>query len=648
MQEIVGRMTNTLRHRGPDDEGLWSDRDAGVTLGFRRLSIIDLSPAGHQPMISHTGRYVVVFNGEVYNFERIRAELRREGRAPEFRGHSDTEVMLAAIEAWGLEEAVKRFIGMFAFALWDRQLRQLHLVRDRIGVKPLHYGTAGGAIVFGSELKALRAHPSFDREIDRDSMALLLRYNYIPAPRTIYRAAKKLPPGTIVTINSRDRLQMGDPVPYWSARTAAEQGVKDPFQGSPAEAVEQLHELLRDAVGLRMIADVPLGVFLSGGIDSSVVVALMQAQSARRVKTFTIGFGEDGYNEAVHAKEVARHLGTEHTEMYVSPSEALAVIPKLPELYDEPFSDSSQIPTHLVSMLARRQVTVALSGDGGDELFAGYTRYLIGSRAWKSVAWLPGPIRQTAAALIDAVPPRAWDQIGRLAGKGLPMRLRHPNPGSAAIKFARMLRSRRPEAMYDTLTSHWSNPNDVVIGSRRAETTLSDPSQWATLENFTQSMMYLDLVTYLPDDILVKVDRASMGVSLEAREPLLDHRLVEFAWRLPLSLKMRDGQSKWALRQVLHKYVPREMVDRPKMGFGVPIGSWLRGPLREWAEELLDERRLRQEGFFDPAPIRQKWREHLESRHDWQYYLWDVLMFQAWLEHESETSSAMSAVAQLA
>ncbi len=646
--ELAGRMADALHHRGPDDHGSWCDPSSGIVLGFRRLSIIDLSPAGHQPMVSASGRFVIIYNGEIYNFAAIRAELESYGLAPNFRGHSDTEVALAAFEAWGVEAAVRRFIGMFAIALWDRDERRLHLIRDRVGVKPLYYGFANGAFVFGSELKALRAHGAFDHEIDRESLALFLRYSYIPAPRTIYRSAAKLLPGTILTVSLGDRINVGPAVPYWSARAVAETGTTAPFTGSPQEAIEELHQILRDAVRLRMIADVPLGVFLSGGIDSSTVVSLMQAQSSRPVKTFTIGFKEPQYNEAEQAKAVACHLGTEHTELYVLPDEAMAVIPKLPSLYDEPFSDSSQIPTHLVSMLARRHVTVALSGDGGDELFGGYTRYVIGDRAWAYAGAVPRPLRRLTAALMEAIPPRGWESVGWFANKALPMRLRHPNPANAAGKLARIIRCQRPEEMYRELFSHWPEPDSVVVGAHEPKTILTDSAQWPAFSKFTHSMMYLDLVTYLADDILVKVDRASMGVSLEAREPLLDHRLVEFAWRLPLSLKVRNGNSKWILRQILYRYVPQELVERPKMGFGIPIDHWLRGPLRQWAEELLDEHRLRLEGFFDPLPIRQKWDEHLSGRNNWQYYLWDILMFQAWLEHERRYGATFVAMAEFA
>lgn len=633
LRVTVLRMADTLRLRGPDDGGAWVDADAGIALGHRRLSIIDLSLEGHQPMHSFCGRYVIAFNGEIYNHRDIRHELEQESQrhAIPWRGHSDTEVALAAISRWGIEAAVRRFVGMFAFALWDRTERVLYLVRDRLGEKPLYYGRMGRSILFGSELKALRAHPDFKGEINRDALALYLRHNCIPAPYSIYRGIYKLPPGTMLAVSDRDAPFPG-PVQYWSAREAAEHGLAAPFTGSTEEAIAALDGLLRDAVGLQMVADVPLGVFLSGGIDSSTVVALMQAQSDRPVKTFTIGFNETGYNEAEHAKAVARHLGTEHTEFYVTPEEAMAVIPRLPALYDEPFADSSQIPTFLVSEMARRSVTVSLSGDGGDELFAGYNRYFWGRSIWKRVGWMPQPLRVAAAAALTAVSPQRWDRVFAAAKSLLPSKLKQSTPGDKLHKLAEVLAVDSPEAMYRGLASHWKDPASVVLGASEPPTALTDRRLWSDLPDFTQRMMYLDTVTYLPDDILVKVDRASMGVSLEARIPFLDHRVVEFAWRLPLSMKVRDGQGKWLLRQVLYQYVPKELIERPKAGFGVPIDAWLRGPLRDWAEDLLGARRLAEERFFDPVPIRDKWNEHLSGARNWQYYLWDVLMFQAWLD----------------
>ncbi|HEX6039715.1 asparagine synthase (glutamine-hydrolyzing) [Longimicrobium sp.] len=636
LASTVRAMAGSLRHRGPDDAGEWVDAPAGVALGFRRLSIIDLSPAGHQPMVSASGRYVITFNGEAYNFEAVRRELAGAGLAPAFRGHSDTEVVLAAVEAWGLEAAVRRFVGMFAFALWDRRERRLHLVRDRLGVKPLYYGRMGSAFLWGSELKSLRRHPAFDAEVDRSSIADLLRVAYVPAPHTIYAGVHKLLPGTILTLDAETGRT--ETRAYWTARGAAEAGLADPFRGTEAEAVDALDALLRDAVGLRMVADVPLGVFLSGGIDSSVVVAQMQAQSTRPVKTFSIGFREEAYDEAAHAREVARHLGTDHTELYATPEEAQAVIPLLPSLYDEPFADSSQIPTYLVCSLARQHVTVALSGDGGDELFAGYNRYFWGRGVWDRVGGVPRPLRRAAAAGMRALSPGAWDRVFGALGPVLPGAMRQRMPGDRLHKLAGVLGVGGPDEMYRRLVAVWNESGGVVRGADVHSPAYEEDGRAAPLDDFTLRMMQRDLVSYLPDDILVKVDRASMGVSLEAREPLLDHRLVEFAWRLPLSMKMEGVRGKKVLREVLYRYVPREMVERPKMGFGIPIHAWLRGPLRPWAEELLDEGRLRNEGFFDAARVRAVWRDHLSGRRNRQYQLWGVLMFQAW--HQAQRAPA--------
>jgi asparagine synthase (glutamine-hydrolysing) len=627
LEAIVTGMSDTMRHRGPDDSGTWVDAEAGAALGFRRLAIIDLSPAGHQPMVSASGRYVIVFNGEIYNFGALREEL--EGLGHSFRGRSDTEVMLASFTQWGIEAATRRFVGMFGFALWDREERRLYLVRDRLGIKPIYYGWADKAFLFGSELKALRAHPAFESKIDRGALVLLLRHNYIPAPYSIYRGIYKLSAGAILSIGAGENSPTI--TPYWSAREITAQGTANPFTGTAEEAADELDVLLRDAISLRMVADVPLGAFLSGGIDSSTVVALMQAQSTRPVRTFSIGFHEAAYNEAGYAKSVAQHLGTDHTELYVTPEEAMAVIPRLPVLYDEPFADSSQIPTFLVSELARRHVTVSLSGDGGDELFTGYDRYAIGRAIWGKIGWMPRPMRELASAGLTALPASAWDRMLKPLGPILPREARM-RTGERVYRLAEMLRVGDPQAMYLSLISHQQQPAALVVRGVEPPVIANDFARWSHLPEFTQQMMYLDLVTYLPGDILTKVDRASMGVSLEARVPLLDHRVVEFAWRLPLSMKVRDGKSKWLLRQVLYRYVPREMIERPKMGFGVPIASWLRGPLRDWAEALLDETRLQQEGYLNPEPIRKMWREHLTESRNEEYRLWDVLMFQAWLE----------------
>ncbi len=632
-RNIVTSMAEKIRHRGPDDGGVWLDEKVGVALGHRRLSIIDLSPEGHQPMLSASSRLVLVFNGEIYNFPEIKNELEKEGHAPNWRGHSDTEVLLAAIDAWGVETALKKCVGMFAFALWDKQERVLTLARDRMGEKPLYYGWQNNVFLFGSELKALKAHPAFQGEIDRDVLSLFMRHNYIPAPWSVYKNIKKLLPGTVITIPMESdhfkSKRLPDPESYWSLKKVAESGVADPFLGTEQQAIQQLDTLLKQSVAGQMLADVPLGAFLSGGYDSSLVVALMQAQSDKRVKTFSIGFNEKDYNEAQHAKAVATHLGTEHTELYVTSEDAMAVIPKLPTLYDEPFSDSSQIPTFLVSQMARQHVTVSLSGDGGDELFGGYNRYFLGTDIWKRLRPFPGWSRQLAANFILSVSPSGWDKLSSLFGRILPAEIRAGRAGDKLHKLASIFSSTGQDDLYLKLLSHWEESESVVINSKEPESIVSQSLQ---LEDFIHRMMCIDSTNYLPDDILTKVDRAAMGVGLETRIPLLDHRVVEYAWQLPLSMKVCDGNGKWILRQVLYNYVPPSLLDRPKMGFGVPIDAWLRGPLREWAEELLSENRLKNEGFFNPALIREKWDEHLSGKRNWQYHLWDVLMFQQWLE----------------
>ena len=645
-------MTDALVHRGPDDSGTWVDAELGVGLGHRRLSILDLSPQGHQPMVSGSGRYVIAFNGEVYNHRALRKELEGSLSVPaaaanheaavSWRGHSDTEVMLAAFERWGVEAALDRFNGMFAFAMWDRRERVLHLARDRLGEKPLYFGWMGDTFLFGSELKALKAHPAWRGEIDRNALALFVRHNHIPAPYSIYRGIQKLLPAHLLSIPLGDGKRETPPSrSYWSAKVIAEAGDRHPFPGTEADAVEALDGMLRDAVALRMEADVPLGAFLSGGVDSSAVVALMQAQSSRSVQTFSIGFFEAGYNEAPHAHAVAKHLGTDHTELYVSAAEAMAAIPRLCEIYDEPFADSSQIPTFLVSRMTRQHVTVALSGDGGDELFGGYNRYFWGRDIWRSIGWMPMSARVAIARGLTAVAPRVWDKILTAVSPVLPSRLQASLPADKLQKLAAILACSSPEEMYTRLISQ-GEPG-VVSGASEPPTALTDRAQWADLADFTQRMMFLDLVSYLPDCILAKVDRASMAVSLETRVPLLDHRVVEFAWTLPLAMKVRNGQGKWPLRQVLYKYVPRELIERPKMGFGVPIDVWLRGPLRDWAESLLCESRLREENYFDPGPIRKKWAEHVSGKRNWQYPLWGVLMFQAWLEQENQNKNEFTA-----
>jgi len=633
VQSTLEQMNRSIRHRGPDRSDTWMDADARVAFAHNRLSIVDLSAAGNQPMESYGGRFVIVYNGEIYNHMAIRGELAAAGAGHKWVGHSDTETLLAAIEQWGVRGAVERSTGMFAFALWDRSERTLFLARDRLGEKPLYYGrqSEGGPFLFGSELKALAQHPQFDDDVDRQALTLLLRYGYVPSPHSIYRGISKLPPGTLLTLRSGSGESVLER--YWSGAAVAEAGAANPLKLGDIEAVDRLERELERAISGQMIADVPLGAFLSGGIDSSTVVALMQKLSPRPVKTFTIGFEEKGYNEAEHAKAVARHLGTDHTELYVTPSEARSVIPALPEMYDEPFADPSQIPTHLVSALARREVTVALSGDGGDELFGGYTRYTQTTDIWRRIGGVPRPLRSAAARAVVAVPRSAWTRLGDTAGGMLSNPVWLERLGDKAHKGAPLLESGSIAELYGGMISLWRNPSDLVLGAAEPPSQATGLAEPMRSLGDLERMMALDLVGYLPDDILVKVDRAAMSVSLETRVPFLDHQVVEFAFRLPRDQKIRRGESKWILRQLLYRHVPKELIERPKMGFGVPIGAWLRGPLREWAEDLLDEARLRDEGYFRPEPIREMWRTHLGGANE-QYRLWTVLTFQNWLRQQ--------------
>jgi asparagine synthase (glutamine-hydrolysing) len=627
--EILSRMADSLAHRGPDDSGTFHDGASGVGFAFRRLAILDLSPQGHQPMRSASGRYVIVFNGEVYNCEEIRAEI----GAHSWRGHADTEVMLQAIERWGLEAAVQRFAGMFAFALWDRQEQELSLCRDRLGIKPLYYGHVGSAFVFASELKAIARHPDFQGEIDRDALALYMRHSYVPTPHCIYKNLHKLEPGCILALASATASPQIRH--YWSAKDAAVRGLQSPLNVSDAEAIQQLHETLSSAVRQRMVADVPVGAFLSGGIDSSAVVALMQAQSTRQVKTFTIGFREEGYNEAKRASAVAAYLKTDHTELYLTPDDALDVVPLLPAMYDEPFADSSQIPTHLISSLARQRVTVSLSGDGGDEVFGGYNRYLFTKRVWRCLSRLPVPARDAVASLLCTYRPAQIDRGFQAVTPFIPPILRLANPGDKFHKLARLCSAKTIEAAYYQTLSRCDEPTEVVLRSSEPTNIRDSIADASRVANIEEAMMLTDLSHYLPDDILVKLDRASMANGLEARVPLLDHRVVEFAWRLPLRFKIRNGTGKWILRKILYDYVPRNLLDRPKMGFAAPINRWLRGPLRPWAEELLSESRLAKDGLLNPDPIRAHWRRHLSGERNGQDFLWNVLVFQDWLRHNA-------------
>lgn len=622
--ELLKVMGEAIAHRGPDSDGFWIDRNAGVGMVHRRLSIVDLSEAGHQPMISLDERYILVFNGEIYNNISLRNELERAGYCGGWRGHSDTETLLAGFVVWGVEDTLKRCIGMFAIALWDRRDRVLILTRDRMGEKPIYYGWFGvgndRTFLFGSEVKALRHHPDFNHSINRDSIVLLMRHSYIPAPHSIYSGLKKLLPGTILRVS----LERQDPDigSYWSLVDAVRNGLCNKFSGSAEDAIEKLDELARDAVLQQMTtSDVPLGAFLSGGIDSSTIVSLMQAQSIRPIKTFTIGFDEEGYNEAVHAKEVAKYLGTDHTELYVSAKQAMDVIPKINHIYGEPFSDSSQIPTYLVSALARSSVTVSLSGDAGDELFGGYSRYFKSDKIWSAIGRCPKPLR----SVLSGVARSQLNNARVLNGKKL---------GGKINKFVDLMSFDDPMKFYQRCVTHWAVSDGVLLGGVEPYSNFRILDDSKVNIEFFESMMLVDSVTYLPDDILTKVDRAAMAVSLETRVPFLDHRLVEFAWSLPLSMKIKNGQGKWILRELLYKYVPKNLIDRPKMGFGVPIGAWLRGPLREWAENLINEDRLRKEGYFRHDVIRRKWADHLSGNYNWQYHLWDVLMFQAWLDEQ--------------
>jgi len=652
LNAVASRMALAIEHRGPDDAGAWADEQAGIALGHRRLSIVDLSQAGHQPMASVGRRFVIAFNGEIYNHMELRAKLASTAAAPAWCGHSDTETLLAAFEHWGVEATLQKTVGMFAIALWDRRERTLHLARDRFGEKPLYYGWVNGAFVFGSELKALRAYPGFANPVSREALALYMRFTYVPAPHSIYQGIYKLEPGCLLSVCGRPEI-MADFQPlrppvtgqgmtlrrWWSLAEVVEAGAKNQIVDEQ-EALTVLEARLGDAVRLQSLADVPLGAFLSGGVDSSAIVALMQVQSSRPVETFTIGFEEAGFDESPHAKAVAKHLGTNHSEMFVTAAEARAVIGRLPAMYDEPFADSSQIPIHMVCHAARRHVKVALSGDAGDELFGGYNRYFWGPRIWRRLAWLPYPARQALGKAISSLPVAGWDALGAPLNALLPGTRGIARVGDKAHKLAARLRGVQDmDDLYASLVSEWQDPAQVVCGQggpvNEPPGLLDDPLPAAGVEDATLRMMYRDSMTYLPDDILCKVDRAAMATSLETRVPFLDHRVAELAWQLPLLLKIRGNEGKWALRQVLYRYVPRELIERPKAGFGIPVGQWIRGPLRPWAQSLLDEKRLAAEGYFHPAPIRQRWAEHLSGHRDHTPGLWAVLMFQAWLEANS-------------
>lgn len=621
IEKNLEAMLGPIFHRGPDAGGTWSDAQSGIGLAHRRLAIVDLSEAGRQPMVSKSGRYTIVFNGEIYNHPQIRIDV----GATEWRGHSDTETLLAGFDKWGIQATVQKAVGMFAFAVWDAQTHKLILCRDRMGEKPLYYGWFGTGnnrtFLFGSDLAALRAHPAFEAPVDRNALCTFLRFNCIGQDQSIYAGVNKLLPGTILEVSDQESAET--PTAYWSFASAVAAGKNTPFAGSATEAVDRLEALIRASLAGQMVADVPLGAFLSGGVDSSAIVALMQTQSERPIKTFTIGFEDRQFNEAIYAKDVAHHLGTDHTELYVTAEQARAVIPDLPRMYSEPFADSSQIPTALVSQLARQHVTVALSGDAGDELFGGYNRYLMTDKLWGKLSKIPAPLRRVLAKAIYSASPA---MLNKLFGF-LPM----SHPGDKLHKGAALLDSGDIDELYLRMVSQWNDPASVVIGGHDVSRSTAADMRSAARISDIEHMMAVDTLTYLPDDILTKVDRAAMAFSLETRVPLLDHNIVEFAWSLPLDVKLRNGTGKWPLREVLYRHVPKSLIERPKMGFGVPLGDWLRGPLREWGADLLSSARLHNDGFFDQTKILAKWDEHQSGKRNWQHQLWCILMFQAWL-----------------
>ncbi len=633
-ERTLDDMRDRLAHRGPDDSGTWSDASSGVGLAHTRLSILDLSAAGHQPMESHSSRFCVTFNGEIYNYRALNAELQSLGFTP--RGSSDTEVFLAAFDQWGVEATLPRLSGMFALAVWDRKERVLYLARDRMGEKPLFFGWLGKSFVFASELKALRAHPGWNPSVNSDALALFMRYAYVPAPFSIYQDIYKLPPGCFLSVSASDCQNPSSfsavpdatagvfaPRRYWSLKSIANAGTSQPLS-DPEESIVRLETTLSEAISDQMVADVPLGAFLSGGVDSSTVVALMQKLSSQPVKTFTIGFDVPGFDEAEFARRVAEHLGTNHTELYVTGEQALNVIPTLPHIYDEPHADASQIPSILVSQLAREHVTVAMSGDGGDELFCGYNRYMFSKRIWKLVERLPGPIRRSIGSALGALSPTTWERVL----KHVPGR--PPRVGYKLHRLADAVQSESLVDVYKRLISYWPQPERLVTSSVEPTAFFGDENRLAPPATFVDQMCFWDQIAYLPDDNLAKMDRASMSVGLESRAPLLDHNVVSLAWQLDNGLKIQNGASKWILRQVLYRHVPRELIERPKMGFSVPVGEWLRGPLKEWSGDLLNRDSLVRQGFFDADLVQETWNRHISGRRDEQNALWAVLMFQAW------------------
>ena len=631
---VILKMNSAISHRGPDNSGVWQDKNSGIVLGHQRLSIIDLSDAGNQPMRSNSGRFILTYNGEIYNHLEIRKEIEKDNSNTKWRGNSDTETLLEAIDFWGIEITLQKIEGMFAFGLWDQKTRCLTMARDHIGEKPLYYGWQGKGdnkiFLFSSELKALKIHPEFNGEINRDAIALQLRHNCIPAPYSIYRNIYKLLPGSYLQLKENDLKKYFTPPSkiYWSLTKSAIDGNNNQLSLNDKDIQKNLEKNLCFSIKSQMISDVPVGAFLSGGIDSSTVVALMQSQSNFPVKTFTIGFSEDDYSEAKYAKKIAQHLGTDHTELYVSSKKAMEVIPKLPFIYDEPFSDSSQIPTFLVSQLAQQQVKVSLSGDGGDELFCGYNRHIMSKKFTNIFRLMPLFFRKMLSDRLELISTKNWNKMANL----MPGLNQYSNFGDKMHKAVDVLKAKNLDDFYYKLCSHWQNPTELVVDCKEPGTILTEYKPKLEGLNSQQKMMALDFVTYLPDDILVKVDRAAMASSLETRVPFLNHKLIEYVWKIPHHLKFRNGQGKWILRQILNQYVPESLTKRPKMGFGVPIDTWLRGPLLDWAENLLNEKRLKDDGYFNHKLIRDKWADHLSGKRNWQSDLWDILMFQAWLD----------------
>lgn len=642
LDECVRSMSNALTHRGPDDAGVWSASEFGIAIGHRRLSIMELSAAGHQPMVSNDKKLALAFNGEIYNHLALRKELNAEAAYNHWRGYSDTETLLACLSAWGLSKTLQRVVGMFAIAVYDLSSNRLVLARDRFGEKPLYYGFGEDFLLFASELKALKSCTLFSPEISHTALAQYLRFNSIPTPLSIYKNVYKLEPGHFIQFDLNDVLERNRRSEcYWAPRSLVSHDCSRPLHGPRPqyhEALEELQMELGRAVSAQQISDVPVGAFLSGGVDSSMIVALMQAQSMRRVNTFTVGFEESGYNEAPYARGVAEYLGTDHHELRVTAADALSTVAELPRIYDEPFADSSQIPTIWLCRAAKQRVTVALSGDGGDELFGGYNRYLWSERLWNKIAWMPRPLRRVCGEMLAALPVTTLNASGSFLGN-LSSRLAVNQLGDKVQRMAvRLGRVRDLDDLYLSLVTEWENTSSVVKGldSDGIAALSSFPERLLKgtgddLNDSRERMMLWDMLSYLPDDILCKVDRAAMSVSLETRAPFLDHRVAEFAWSLPIDMKIRDGQGKWILRQLLYKYVPKSLIERPKAGFGIPLAAWLRGPLREWAEDLLNEQQIERDGYFYSQPIRKAWEEHLSGKRNWAHRLWSILMFQAWL-----------------